>query len=83
MIASVKPKLENLVEKILDDQSPRELNKVVIEIHSNLGEIRYFEFPDTQSAIEFLEDFSIDEILDHANSFTLFDKPKTEEQMFL
>ena len=79
MIASVKPELETLVEKILDDQEPRELSKVVIEIHSNLGEIRYFEFPDTQSAVEFLEDFSIDEILDHANAFTFFDKPRTEE----
>jgi hypothetical protein len=58
----------------------RKINTVeVIEIHSNLGEIRYFEFTDTQSAIEFLEDFSIDEILDHANSFTLFDKPSVEE----
>ena len=83
MIASVKPELETLVGKILDDQTPRELSKVVIEIHSNLGEIRYFEFPDTRSAVEFLEDFSIDEILDHANAFTLFDKPVAEEQMFL
>ena len=64
---------------ILDDQSPRQLKKVTVEIHSNLGEIRYFEFPDTQSAIEFLEDFSIDEILDHANSFTLFEKPSYDD----
>jgi hypothetical protein len=82
MVALVKSKLESIVEKILDDQTPRQLKKVTVEIHSNLGEIRYFEFPDTQSAIEFLEDFSIDEILDHANSFTLFDKPSVEETFF-
>ena len=79
MVTLVKQELENLIEKILDDQAPRQTKKVIVEIHSNIGEIRYFEFSDTQSAIEFLEDFSIDEILDHANSLAIFDKPNTEE----
>ena len=82
MVALIRTELENLVEQILDDQTPRQTKKIIVEIHSNLGEIRYFEFSDTQSAIEFLEDFSIDEILDHADAFTVFDKPNTEEVLF-
>ena len=82
MVALVKTELEVLIEKILDDQTPRQTKKITVEIHSNLGEIRYYEFPDTQSAIEFLEDFSIDEILDHANAFALFEKPNVGEDLF-
>lgn len=80
MIVVIKEDLEKLIEKILDNQSTRSLEKILIEIHSNLGEVRYFEFDKLDDAINFLEDFSIEEILDHSNSFTLFDTPNLPEE---
>ena len=75
MIAVIKPDLEAAIEKTLDNSAKREVEKVTIEIHTNIGEVKRFEFKDTQSALDFLEDFSFDEMLNNADSFTLFDKP--------
>ena len=63
---------------MLDNNTPRSVDKVAIEIHTSLSEVRRFEFKDVQAALDFLEDFSFEEMLGHANSFTLFDKPDVE-----
>jgi hypothetical protein len=78
MIAVIKPDLEAAIEKTLDNKAKRKVEKVTIEIHTNIGEVKRFEFPDTQSALDFLEDFSFDEMLNNADSFTLFDKPTVD-----
>ena len=78
MIAVIKPDLEAAIEKTLDNKAKRKVEKVTIEIHTNIGEVKRFEFPDTQSALVFLEDFSFDEMLNNADSFTLFDKPAVD-----
>ncbi len=76
MIADILPSLEAAIEKTLDNSTPRAVDKVAIEIHTNIGEVRRFEFKDVEAALDFLEDFSFEEMLGHANSFTLFDKPE-------
>lgn len=78
MIAVIKTDLEIAIEKTLDNTTKREIEKVIIEIHTNIGEVKCFEFKDTQSALDFLEDFSFEEILNNANSFSLFDKPTSD-----
>lgn len=75
MIEEIKPSLSDLMAKTLSDDVPREISKIAIQIHTNLGEVKTFEFPDRDAALNFLEDFSFEEILDHTNSFTIFDKP--------
>jgi hypothetical protein len=75
MIAAIKPDLETSIEKILDNTTERSVEKVIIEIHTNIGEVKRLEFASVEDALDFLEDFSFDEILNHENSFTLFDKP--------
>lgn len=79
MIAEIKPDLEAMLEKTLDNSTTRKVENVTIEIHTNIGEVKRFEFPDIQAALDFLEDFSFDEMLNHADSFTLFDKPTINE----
>lgn len=79
MIAAIKPDLEAAIEKTLDNSTKREVEKVALEIHTNIGEVKRFEFDTIEDALDFLEDFSFDEILDNANVFTLFDKPETKE----
>jgi hypothetical protein len=78
MIELIKPELEAAIEKTLDNTAKREVEKITIEIHTNIGEVKRFEFKDTQSALDFLEDFSFDEMLNNADSFTLFDKPTVD-----
>ena len=76
MVAEIKPDLEKAIDLTLDNSTKREVSKVTIEIHTNIGEVKTFEFESVKSALDFLEDFTIEEILDHKNSFTLFDKPE-------
>ena len=78
MISLIKPDLEAAIEKTLDNTAKRVVEKVAIEIHTNICEVKRFEFDDVQSALDFLEDFSFDEMLNNADSFTLFDKPAVD-----
>jgi hypothetical protein len=57
----------------------REVEKVTIEVQTNIGELKRFEFKSIQEALGFLEDFSFEEMLNNADSFTLFDNPEVEE----
>jgi deoxyribodipyrimidine photolyase-like uncharacterized protein len=75
MIELVKPDLETAIHKILDDSIPREVDKVAVEVHTNIGEIKRFEFGTIQEALKFLKDFGFDEIFSSSGSFTLFDLP--------
>ena len=77
MIKDVKPELENALLKTLDDTIPREIKQIVIEVHSNLGEVKTFEFDSIDDAIEFLTDFGIDELLSTENAIAIFDGPPT------
>ncbi len=79
MIAEIKPDIEAAIEKTLDNKAKREVEKVAIEIHTNIGEVKRFEFKNIEEALNFLEDFSFEEMLNNANSFTLFDKPETKD----
>jgi len=75
MIKIIKPALEETINKILDNAIPRVVDRVSIEVHTNIGEIKRFEFKTIQKAMEFLEDFGFDELFDSKHSFTLFDTP--------
>jgi len=79
MIAGIKPDLEESIERILDDSAEREVSSVVIEVHTNLGEVRRFEFPSVDAALDFLEDFSVEELLDTSKSLSLFESPEIDE----
>jgi hypothetical protein len=76
IIQSIKKPLAELLEKTLSNDVPREIQRVAIEIHSNLGEVKRFEFSSREAALDFLEDFSLEEMLDHSTSITIFDIPK-------
>ncbi|MFW5879870.1 MAG: hypothetical protein ACOCUV_03510 [bacterium] len=79
MIQLIKPDLESAIQKTLDDSIPREVDKVSVEVHTNIGEVRRFEFNSIQDALEFLEDFGFDELFNAGDSFTLFDLPEIDK----
>lgn len=79
MIDLIKPDLEERINKILDDSIPRSVDRVAVEVHTNIGEVKRFEFDTIDEAIEFLEDFGFDELFNSGDSFTLFDVPAPDE----
>lgn len=54
MIDSIKDNLGTLIENILDDTVEREVNKVLVELISNLGEVKVYEFESINDALDFL-----------------------------
>ncbi len=80
MVNLVKPELEMLVMSILDDKTPREIERVTIELSSNLGEVRAFEFDSVEDAIDFLNDKELKAKFIETDSKTLLDlKPALED----
>ena len=63
----------------MDDSIPRSVDRVSVEVHTNIGEVKRFEFDSINEAIEFLEDFGFEELFNSGNSFTLFDLPEIDE----
>ena len=77
MIVGIKDQVERSIQNTLDETIEREVAGVVLEIHTNIGEVKIFKFETISDALDFLEDFTFEEIFDNANSFTLFNHPKT------
>lgn len=73
MIQTISGELESAINNILDDTLDRELEDIVIEIHTNLGEVKVFKFKTPEEAIEFLEDFGIEDIISIDDAISLFD----------
>jgi hypothetical protein len=75
MINIIKSELEILVLSILDDTLEREIDSVMIELHSNLGEVKAYEFSSIEKAVEFLNITEFKQIFITSDSITLFDPP--------
>jgi hypothetical protein len=77
MIAFIEDKLIPLIANVLDESIERTIEKVVLELVSNLGEIKVFEFDDINSALEFLESENLGDVFLTTDSLSLFDPPPT------
>jgi hypothetical protein len=75
MVNVVKDELKILVLKILDDTIKREIDRVTIELHSNIGEVRAYEFPSVEGAVKFLNTDELKEVFITSDSLTLYDPP--------
>ncbi len=75
MVALVRPALEATVRAILDDSTPREIDRVSVELHTNLGELRRLEFASVGEAVDFLNTHELHDTFITTDSPTLFDKP--------
>lgn len=79
MITLVEDNLLGLIERILDDSLVREVEKIVIELASNLGEVKVFEFDSVEEAIDFLEQEGLEQVFLTSDSLTLFEPPPSYE----
>lgn len=75
MIQVIQERLMTRVGQILDESIDRTIEKVVIELVSNLGEVKLFEFASVEEAIEFLEQEGLEDYFVANDSLTLFDPP--------
>jgi hypothetical protein len=75
MVEVIQSNLVTIIQKILDDTIPREIAKVVIELRSNLGEVKVFEFDSLEKAMIFLDREDLDSVFITGDSATLFDPP--------
>lgn len=75
MIDPIKDNLVILIENILDDTVEREVDKVLVELISNLGEVKVYEFESISDALDFLQDDDLKDLFLTTDSDSLFDPP--------
>jgi hypothetical protein len=80
MINLIKADLQTLILSILDDQAERQVRTVSLEVHSNLGEVRAYEFATISEAVDFLNNTELKDMFIISDSLTLFDLPPNLEQ---
>ena len=79
MISLIESNLLVLIEQILDDSLAREVEKIVVELASNFGEVKVFEFDSVEEAIDFLEQEGLEQVFLTSDSLTLFEPPPSYE----
>lgn len=75
MVQVIADRLSELIERILDDSVPRRVAKIVIELVSNLGEVKIFEFDSVEAAVDFLEQEHLELYFVSKDTLTLYDDP--------
>ncbi len=75
MVQVIAERLSDRIRHVLDDSIPRQVAKVVIELVSNLGEVKIFEFGSVELAVEFLEREHLELYFVSKDALTLYDNP--------
>jgi hypothetical protein len=75
MVGLIADHLSSLVTKVLDEKAQRQISKVVLEVYTNIGEIRTFDCTSFEEAIEMLKRIDCDKIFDVKGAIKLFDPP--------
>jgi len=75
MIHGIEERLASRISQILDESVERVVEKVIIELVSNFGEVKVFEFASIDEAIAFLEDGDLGTCFVADDTLTLFDPP--------
>lgn len=79
MVEEVKDELIHRIDSILDETVEREIEKVIVELVSNVGEVKVFEFASVADAIDFLQGEGLGELFMTEDSCSLFDPPPAFE----
>ena len=75
MVKMIQNDIEKLILSILDDTIERKIDKVSIELHSNIGEVKEYEFANVIEAVDFLNTAEMKQVFITSDSLTLFDPP--------
>ena len=77
MVSLIKDNFKELILSVLDESIEREIDKVTIELHSNIGEVKLHEFGSVNEAVTFLNSEELESVFLTTDSLTLFD-PRPE-----
>lgn len=80
MISLIEDDLTNLIKSILDESIKREIERVTVELHSNIGEVKTLDFNCISEAVDFLNSEEFQEIFITTDSPTLFDIPVIQDE---
>jgi hypothetical protein len=73
LLADIEPQLRQSLKATLDTAIPREVSEVEITIETNLGESRRYTFASISEAVDFLESFDEDVMLNDTSGPVLWD----------
>lgn len=73
LMAEIEPELRESLNATLDTAVPREVTEIEVTLETNLGESRRYTFESVADAIDFLENFDEDIILNDENGPTLWE----------
>ncbi|MBI3158187.1 MAG: hypothetical protein HYZ26_01135 [Chloroflexi bacterium] len=80
LIEEIRAVLKTLVISILDESLERNIDKVMIELHSNLGEVKAREFSSIDDAISYLNTDELGYVFITSDAATLFDPPPVVDE---
>ncbi|MFH1732574.1 MAG: hypothetical protein ABIF82_13120 [Planctomycetota bacterium] len=73
-IAPIIEDLESCVRSVLDDTIERVLDRVSVELRSNLGEVKIYEFDSVEEAVGFLNQSALEGLFIETDSPDLFEQ---------
>ena len=79
LLSGIEPKLREALAVTLDTAAPREIQQIEVTIETNLGESRRYTFESIVEAIEFLENFDEEEILNTEDDPAIWKIETTDE----
>ena len=73
LIQIVEDELQDIISKVLDNTTPREIAEIEIQVTTNIGETKIYKFNRIEDALGFLKDFDEEKILSTENSPALYE----------
>lgn len=77
LLSDIEPELREALAVTLNTATPRVINQVEVTLETNVGESRRYTFKSIAEAIEFLENFDEEEILNSEDSPAIWEIEKT------
>ncbi len=81
LLASIESNLRQSLAETLDTATPREVCEIEVVIETNLGESRRYTFDSIADAIQFLDDFDAETVLNDENGPALWEVEKVVKEI--
>lgn len=81
LLVSIESHLRQSLSETLDTATPREVRGIEVVIETNLGESRRYNFDSIAEAIQFLDDFDAETVLNDENGPALWEVEKVAEEI--
>ncbi len=76
LLSDIEPQLRENMRVTLNNSITRKVNEVEITVETNFGESRRYTFPSIAAALEFLQSFDEQEVLNDENGPVLWEQEK-------